>query len=281
MYTPVLLQEAIVALQIEPTGRYIDATLGEGGHFQEMLKHGCEALGMDWDAKQVEKMRSRLNVAKAKVVQGNYAEIESIAAKESFVPVDGVLFDLGLSMEQLNAGKKGFSYKNLAEPLDMRISDALDGTAADLLNTLNVESLFEVFAKYSEELDSQIIAEKVIEFRKNKPFDKVGDLVFVVKEALKSCKQKHLHMQNKTLARIFQSLRIVVNNEFENIRKGLEGALKITKKGGNVVIITFHSLEDRVVKQFIRSKNLKFEEIVRGDREKSYERSATLRVIHL
>jgi 16S rRNA (cytosine1402-N4)-methyltransferase len=279
MHTPVLLQEAVESLDIHKGGMYIDATLGEGGHFQEMVNKGGTVLGIDWDNIQVQKMASQLQSSSSKVVTGNYADIENIATQNAFSPVDGVLFDLGLSMEQLNTGKKGFSYKHPEEPLDMRIGSDTEQTAADLLNTLNKESLYNVFAKYSEELDSLLIASAVEKTRSSRPYETVEDLVNTVQKALKSCPQKHVHMLNKTLARIFQSLRIVVNNEFENIRKGLEGSLKITKKNGRVSIITFHSLEDRVVKQFIRAKQLKFEEIVKGNPELSYEKSATLRVI--
>ncbi|MEO6508486.1 MAG: 16S rRNA (cytosine(1402)-N(4))-methyltransferase RsmH [Patescibacteria group bacterium] len=278
MHTPVLLKQALENLQIQPGGKYIDATLGEGGHLREIEKKGGIVLGIDWDSAQVERLSSQIDSKNIKLVQGNYGNIESIAKENGFEQVDGVLFDLGLSMEQLNSGKKGFSYKKEDELLDMRIGDDTDETAADLLNTLTVDSLYDVFAKYSEDLDSKIIAETVVEMRKKRRFERVGDLVRAVRVAQKNCQQKHQHTVNSTMARIFQALRVQLNNEFENIRNGLEGALRITKKNGRVEVITFHSLEDRVVKQFVRSKNLVSEQI-KGDKEISFERSATLRII--
>ncbi len=279
MHTPVLLKEAVDRLNIKAGGLYIDATLGEGGHLREIIKKGGKVLALDWDQKQISNFEAKGRADAAKIVCGNYAEIEEIAKRENFYPVDGVLFDLGLSMEQLKTSGKGFSYKRLDEPLDMRLSEEIDTDAGDLLNSLNKEELYEIFAKYSEDLDSRAIADRVVSSRIKSRLNNVKDLVNVIDEALKSCHQKHKHDLNKTLTRIFQALRVSVNGEFENIKSGLRGALNIVKEDGVVVIITFHSLEDRVVKQFIRSNNFKSEEIIKGSKDFVFERSATLRVI--
>ncbi len=279
MHTPVLLKEAVDSLDVYQGGKYIDATLGEGGHLQEIARRGGIVLGIDWDRTQVERLKDKLHIDNLNLVTGNYANIEQIASEADFTPVDGVLFDLGLSMEQLSSSKRGFSYKQLNDPLDMRIGSDKVETAADILNYYNAEALYELFAKYSEELDSKHIAEVITEQRIKKRLETVGDLVEIVELALKTCRNKHQHDKLRTLSRIFQALRIVVNSEFENIRKGLQEAVRITKKGGKVAIITFHSLEDRVAKQFIRINGLKSQEIVKGKKDLSYERSATLRVI--
>lgn len=280
MHTPVLLKETIDSLNIQSLGKYIDATLGEGGHAEEIIKRGGVVLGIDWDQNQIDRRVSKNKSGSIKFVRGNYADIGKIARENDFFPVDGVIFDLGLSMEQLSSNKRGFSYKKLKEPLDMRIGNELETTAADLLNSLEANELYDLLARYSEELDSKLIAEAIAN-KKGRQFEEVGDLVEVVKKTLSECKQRHQHDINKTLARVFQALRITVNNEFENIKKGLAEAVEVTKIGGVVAIITFHSLEDRVVKQFIRKNQLRSEHTVRGSKELAFERSATLRIIHV
>jgi 16S rRNA (cytosine1402-N4)-methyltransferase len=277
MHTPVLLQNAVDALNVHEGGLYIDATLGEAGHFSELIKRGGKVLGIDWDQTQVNKAAEMFKTDKAQFVFGNYADIEEIARSKNFFPVDGVLFDLGLSMAQLREGNRGLSFKKTDEPLDMRINIEEEMTAADFLNTASEDELYEVFAKYSEDLDSQVIAHEVVTRKRN--IQTVGDITDVVRAAFQHCSQHHQHDLNRTLTRIFQALRIVVNKEFENIKKGLNGAVQILKPDGVIAIISFHSAEDRIIKQFVRENGLKAVETVKGNKELSFERSATLRII--
>lgn len=276
MHTSVFLEEAIEALNVHNDGRYIDATYGVGGHSREITKRGGLVLAIDLDEKHISHGSTRA----LQLVQGNYADIEHIANMNTFTAVDGVLFDLGLSMDQLATGGKGLSFKNLSEPLDMRISFA-DFTASDILNEYSEEELNELFMKYSEEIHSKEIARAITLERRNKRIDTVEDLVSVISKVLEKKKAKHAF--EGTAARIFQALRILVNNEFNNITKGLHGSLQIVKPGGRIVVITFHSLEDRIVKMFIRSHKTEVTDekinVAKKRELRSFERSATLRVI--
>jgi 16S rRNA (cytosine1402-N4)-methyltransferase len=279
MHTPVLLQQAITALEVQPGKKYIDCTVGEGGHLAELLNQGGVVLGIDWDDTQVAKNKAKFEGKNVTFAVGNYADVEQIAKDNGFDQVDGVLFDLGLSMIQLSEGERGFSYKQLDDPIDMRIGASLENSAQDVLNTYSEEELYNVFAKYSEDLDSEVIAQTVVNTRKLHPIETVGDFVKITKKALENCHQRHQHDLNRTLTRVFQALRIVVNDEFKNIKEGLQGAMNVLNPQGRVAIISFHSLEDRIIKQFIREHHLTEVQTIKGDRELAFERSAILRII--
>jgi len=269
MHTPVLLKEAIAALEVKKGEGYIDATFGEGGHSREILKLGGRVLGIEWDERKFKVQGSRLKVFKnLRLVWGNFRDIEKIAKENGFYPVDGVLFDLGLSMEQIEKSGRGFSFKKKSEPLDMRISQTLKKTAADIVNNLSAQELYEIFARNSEEINSWAIAQAIVSARRLKKIVTVGDLLAAVDE------------KEEVLRRIFQALRIEVNDEFTNLKKGLLGAVNILKKEGRVVVITFHPGEDRLVKQFVRQGQLKFLTVkpVIKKLGRRFERSAKLRV---
>ncbi|MCX7881275.1 MAG: 16S rRNA (cytosine(1402)-N(4))-methyltransferase RsmH [Patescibacteria group bacterium] len=275
IHTPVLLKETVDALVIKKGGKYIDATVGEGGHLMVILKKGGKVLGIDCDEEQIENLKLRIKATNnLKLVVGNFKDIDEIARKNNFFPVDGILFDLGLSMRQINYSGRGFSYKRLEEPLDMRLTDKSKITAEKLINSLPKEKLYEILAKYSEELNSWRLVEAIIRTRRLKKIKRVADLVYIIRDNLKINNEK-------VLARVFQSLRIAVNNEFENLKEGLEKSLKIIKKGGRIVVISFHSLEDRMVKNFIKENSLKTLEKkpIQKKEGKKFERSAKLRVI--
>lgn len=270
MHTSVFLEEAVQALNVRQGMKYIDATFGEGGHARLIQSKGGTVLGLDADRIQATKEHELT------VVHGNYAEIKTIAEEHGFIPVSGVLFDFGLSMVQLKTGGKGLSYKNDNEPLDMRLGDE-GQPASEYLNTAPFEDLAELITKYSEDLSSERIARRIVVFRAKKPIATVGDLKSIVIEATRM-QGKALE---KTYARIFQAVRIIVNDELGQIKLGLEGAYEILEPGGRIVIISFHSLEDRLVKAFVRSKGLKQQRIsVQKSRKlQTFERSATLRII--
>ncbi len=267
MHTPVLLQQAIERLNIKKGGSYIDATFGEAGYTDAILKKGGKVLGIDLDQEQLK--NSRINgLTNLKLVQGNFAEIEKIAKENGFYPADGAVFDLGLSMKQLDQLGRGLSYKKLEEPLDMRLDLENEMTARDLIKKSSKEELYQILARNSEELNSKPIADQIKATRK---MDSVGDLINAIDRA---------GFKNQSVyARIFQALRIEINQEFENLKKGLAGAVKIIKKGGRIVVVSFHSLEDRIIKNFVRNNQLKFLERkpVRG--VWPFERSAKLRTI--
>ncbi|MDH7476642.1 MAG: 16S rRNA (cytosine(1402)-N(4))-methyltransferase RsmH [Microgenomates group bacterium] len=275
MHTPVLLKEVIEGLKIKPGGLYIDATVGEGGHFKEIIKQGGKVLGIDLDPWQVTRLLTNKEcLTDNKLVVGNFAEIEEIAKKNHFFPVDGVLFDLGLSMEQINRSGRGFSFKKKDEPLDMRLNSSISLTAADLINSLSEDKLYEIIAKYSEELNSRSIAKAIVFARRLKKIEKVGQLLEIINQVVRNQKLS-------TYRRVMQALRIAVNQDLINLKRGLSGALKILKKKGRIAIISFHSLEDRIVKKFIMENNLKLiKKIFAAEKSKNYfERSAKLRII--
>jgi len=275
MHHPVLLQKVIDCLDIKSKGLYIDATLGEGGYTREILKKGAKVLAIDWDLDELEKQKAELKNRNAIFYSGNFADIDKIATSHHFYPVDGVVFDLGLSMGQLKSGR-GFSFRAPDDPLDMRISSELVTEASDIVNSLNGTELYEIFAKYSEEINSRAISDAIVGARQVKKILKVGDLLAVIRSVLKKD-------ENKVYSRIFQALRIAVNHEFDNLKQGVTGAAKIISKDGHIVVVTFHSLEDRIVKRWVRESGLRFnpKKPIVSDGKAPYERSAKLRFISL
>lgn len=280
MHTPVFFKEIIKSLEVKKGGRYIDATFGEGGHSYGILKKGGRVLAIDWDEEKIknpphnfnEKITGKENLRNFKLEWGNFKNLERIAKKNNFYPVEGVLFDLGISMNQIENSNRGFSFKKENELLDMRISKSLKLTAADIINSYSNQELYEIFVKNSEEINSWSIAQAIVSARRLKKIETVGQLVKIL---------KNFGNKESTLRRIFQALRIAVNDEINNLKKGLEGAIRlINKKRGLVIVITFHSLEDRVVKNFIKKNNLKLKDKFKRQnlRRKNYERTANLRI---
>ncbi len=274
-HTPVMEQEVMEALEIENGKRYIDGTAGQLGHFNKIRELGGTVLGLEYDPDQIAQAKTTIDASPdAKLVQGNFANIYEIAQHESFTNVDGVLLDLGISYRQLAAGGKGLSYKNDTEPLDMRLTAESQGTAAEILDTATEEELYTIFARLSEEPLSQRIAHAVVQYRVRTPLRTVQDLKAVVGSVTES-------PDNHVYGRIFQALRMYINNELDNLKNGFVGALQVLRSGGVLVIITFQSLEDRAVKQLIRthqqliSKDWK----VKKKQARSFERSAIVRII--
>ncbi len=273
MHTPVLLEQVITALDIKKDGLYIDATFGEGGYSRAILDKGGKVLGIDLDETQL--TGSRVNGSTSlKLVQGNFGDIEKIAKEYDFFPVDGIIFDLGLSMKQISQSGRGFSFKKSSEPLDMRMSLRTEMTAKYLLNHLSEEELFDVFARNSEEINSQKIAHEVIIKRQFKKLETVSDLVGCIDKAVGE-------QDNNAYKRIFQALRIQVNEEFVNLKNGLIGSVKIIKDDGKIAVVTFHSLEDRIVKNFSKTGQIKLlnKKPVMNRRGRSFEKAAKLRIL--
>jgi len=250
MHIPVLLEETIRLLGVKDRGKYIDATLGLGGHALEILRRGGKVLGIEVDEVQLNEAKKRIassmqggRLRGSKFIQGNFKDLNRIAVSNGFVPCDGVLFDLGLSSWQLEHSGRGFSFQR-DEPLDMRADNNLTVTAADLLNGLSRDELEKLFQKYGEEQSSRRIAAAVVRARSLRPFGTTSDLAEVV-EKVKSSRGK-LHPATK----VFQALRIAVNDEINNLRSALPQAFGILGKSGRLAVTSFHSLEDREVKRF-------------------------------
>jgi len=275
MHTPVLLKEVIENLDIKAKGTYIDATFGEGGYSKAIIEERGRVLAIDLDEKQLSGSKIG-KIENLKMVQGNFSNIEKIAKENDYFPVDGIVFDLGLSMGQLDNSGRGFSYKKLMEPLDMRIDPNSKLTAFDLIRNATEDELYEIIARNSEELAAREIARTIKYGNHLKRINTVGNLIYAIDKAIGE-------KSNRVYRKIFQALRIEVNHEFENLKKGLEGAVSILKKDGKIVIVTFHSLEDRIVKNFVRSRGLKFanKKPVISFSGRSFEKSAKLRVITL
>ncbi len=250
-HIPVLLEEVIEALAVQPGGRYIDCTLGGGSHAAAILAKsspGGQLLGIDADPDNIKIAREKLSVygGAAVIVNDNFANLENIAEQFNFRPVHGILFDLGLSSMQLTEGGRGFSFQQ-DKPLDMRFSPAQKTTAADLVNTLSENELNRILREYGEETNSRKIAAAII---KNRPLRTTLQLADVVSEAVGGRHGK-IHPATQT----FQALRIAVNNELENLKSALRQAIALLGHEGRLVVISYHSLEDRIVKQLIAEES--------------------------
>ncbi len=263
-HRPVLVNEALAALRVAPGAKYIDATVGGGGHGIEIIRRGGVLLGIDVDREAIEHARIELATQSASwrtqlkegrdwtLVQGNFRDIEKIAKEHGFAEVAGVLFDLGVSSHQLDTAGRGFSYRWQEAPLDLRLDQSQGITAAELIKKLDENELYEILAKFGEEKLARPIATAILRARHLKEIKTTGDLQEAITIAIKNRKE-----ETGVLARIFQALRIAVNDEIEALREGLEGVKKVLGRGGRLVVISFHSLEDRAVKQFMRSPTWK------------------------
>ena len=271
-HTPVLLQKVIEELGVIPGGKYIDATYGLGGHSKAIVQAGGIVLGIDWDDESINIQRNADHEG-ITLALGNYADIKEIAQRNAFMPVDGILFDLGLSMWQIRQSQRGFSYEKdqESEPLDMRINEDISQTAAHIVNSYSIDQLYDIFSKYSEEVNSRAIVHAIDQQRRIKHLRTVGDLKRAIQTVTKSA---------GTIARIFQALRMEVNEELHNIEKGIMGGYECLKPGGKMIILSFHPTEDRYIKNLIRFNTLTAaKKAIRAKQGKSFERSALLRVI--
>jgi 16S rRNA (cytosine1402-N4)-methyltransferase len=246
-HIPVLLDETLQALAVQPGGRYIDCTLGGGGHALPIMEHsspGGQLLGIEADPEALRIASARLAPFKNStlLVNDNFVNLKNICAQHGFMPVHGILFDLGLSTLQLES-RRGFSFQTDA-PLDMRVSPNQELTAADIVNTFSESELANLIWRYGEEPDSRRIARIIIQLR---PIETTGELVRAIEKAVPGYRGK-IHPATRT----FQSLRIAVNRELENLSSALEQAIELLGYEGRLVVISYHSLEDRIVKQFMQ-----------------------------
>lgn len=241
-HIPVLLKEAVEHLKVKKGGKYIDCTLGDGGHTLEILKLGGEVLAIDRDIDSIKRAEERIKTSeKVKIVNDNYKNISQIAKSNNFFPVDGILYDLGVSTNQLKDMDRGFSFESDA-PLDMRMDKTLNVTAGDLVNGLYEKELSDVIYRFGGEGFANRIARAIVKARKENPIVSCRDLAKVVERAIPLNRGK-IHKATKT----FQALRIAVNNELEDFSISLSQAVSLLIPGGKLVVISFHCLEDEIV----------------------------------
>lgn len=236
-HRPVLLHKVLEYLDVRKGEKYIDATVGMGGHALEIVKQGGIVLGIDRDRESLKKSKT---VAQNLILaHGNFRDIKKIAVKKGFTKVAGILFDLGLSSWQIEKSGRGFSYMR-NEPLDMRLNVNDEATAEDILNRSSRDKLYELFTKFGEEERSRRIADALIRAR---PLKTTYDLVDVVRSVVGVGRRS-----TGVIARIFQAIRIAVNHELESFRIALPCAQTLLAQNSKLLIISFHSLEDRIVK---------------------------------
>jgi 16S rRNA (cytosine1402-N4)-methyltransferase len=242
-----MVREVLSDLQLRPEGSYIDCTLGEGGHTEAILNGLPQGrlLGIDLDPHALEAATERLKgqLDRATIVQGNFAELDELAGQHGFVPADGMLFDLGLSSLQLESAERGFSFRREAR-LDMRFDSDQETTAYEVVNGYPERSLREIVSGLGEEPRARRVAQAIV---RNRPIETTTELADVVLRALGRPRGK-THPATRT----FQAVRMAVNKELDNLQRGLEKAIELLGVGGRLVVISYHSLEDRIVKNTMR-----------------------------
>ena len=249
-HMPVLLEETIEALAVRSGGRYIDCTLGAGGHALAILERsapGGQLLGIDADPEAIAAARTRLEAYQSStlLVNDNFVNLRAIATEHDFSPVHGILFDLGLSSLQLESRGRGFSFQG-DDPLDMRLSPDQEVTAADIINTSSEAELAQLIRTLGEERYSRRIARRIVQER---PIKTARELAGVIERAVGG-RRGRIHPATRT----FQALRIAVNHELEHLSSVLEQASSLLGLGGRLVVISYHSLEDRMVKRFMQEE---------------------------
>ena len=245
-----MLDEAIQALAVQAGGRYIDCTLGSGGHAIAIMDNsspGGQLLGIDADLEAIKVAQKRLAAYSNSIllINDNFVNLMSNCLRHDFLPVNGILFDLGLSSPQLSVGR-GFSFQSDA-PLDMRFNTEQEVTAADLVNTLSEAKLTQLIRNLGEEILSQRIARRIVETR---PIQTTFELVRAIDQAV-GHRRRRIHPATRT----FLALRIAVNHELENLKAALEQAIDLLGFEGRLVVLSYHSLEDRIVKQVMRRES--------------------------
>ena len=249
-HIPVMPEEVLSFMEINPSGKYIDGTCGLGGHSKTILSNLSNngfLLGLDIDDEAIKICRKRLSGINSNfhIEKRSYFKFPEVLGELGIERVDGILLDLGLSSLQLDAKNRGFSFMEDSK-LDMRFDLEGEINAADIINKSSISKLADIMYYFGEERRSRLIAKKIFEHR---PIEKVQDLVTIIKKCTPPNKR------NKTMARVFQSFRIAVNDELENLKKFMDKYIKYLKIGGKIIIISFHSLEDRIVKHCFKASS--------------------------
>jgi len=249
-HIPVMTEEVLSFMKINPSGKYIDGTCGLGGHSKTILSRLSSngfLLGLDVDNEAIKICKKNLSIISSNfhIEKRSYSKFPEVLYELGIEKVDGILLDLGLSSLQLDSKIRGFSFME-DSILDMRFDQDSKINAADIINKSSMTELADIMYYFGEERRSRQIAKKIIEHR---PIEQVQDLVKIIRKCTPPNKR------NKTMARVFQSFRIAVNSELENLKKFMQKYIKYLKSGGKIIIISFHSLEDRIVKHCFRSSS--------------------------
>jgi 16S rRNA (cytosine1402-N4)-methyltransferase len=254
-HTPVLLFHAIAALSPQEGGRFVDATFGAGGYSRAILEAAnCSVLGIDRDptaisaGEELARELACLNGARLTVASGCFRHLDLLAEARGFAPADGVVFDLGVSSMQLDQAERGFSFMRDG-PLDMRMSNE-GPTAADVVNSLDEHDLAEIFYVLGEERRSRAVAREIVRARTAAPIAGTLELAGIIARVIGRSRDETKH----PATRCFQALRIYVNDELEEIVQGLAAAERLLRPGGRLAVVSFHSLEDRIVKRFFAER---------------------------
>lgn len=251
IHVPVLLQECMTYLITDKSGVYVDCTLGTGGHFSQIAKKtdpDAVLIGFDADPKAIQHCQETHQIEQKHLyINQNFENIRKYCFRNGYVKVDGILMDLGMSSFALEDTQRGLAFRHNG-PLDMRFSPEIKMSAADFVNTAEVDEIKRVLWQYGEEKASGKIAREIENIRLVKPIKTTSELADIVKKFTPE------RFHNKALSRVFQALRIHVNRELEVLREALEQTTKMLKPGGRLAIISYHSLEDRIVKTFIKDK---------------------------
>ncbi|TVR41827.1 MAG: 16S rRNA (cytosine(1402)-N(4))-methyltransferase RsmH [Bacteroidia bacterium] len=255
-HKPVLLKEAIDGLDIREGGVYVDATFGGGGHSRSILKHlaGGRLIAFDQDEDAIVNVPDDERIH---FLHQNFRYMKNFLKYYGYLPVDGILADLGVSSHQLNEAERGFSSR-YEGPLDMRMSQSSEKTAKNILNKYDAESLSNVFFLYGEIRQAKKLAEAVVLYRQQRPLETTSQLIDILKPMVPAGRE------NKFFARVFQALRIEVNGELDALKALLIQSNEVLKTGGRLVVISYHSLEDRLVKNFMKAGNFE------GKQEKDF-----------
>jgi 16S rRNA (cytosine1402-N4)-methyltransferase len=251
-HIPVLRKEVAEYLITNPDGVYVDGTVGGGGHAEYIvnkLSKKAIYIAIDQDREAIKYAKKRLAHAQnIRFYHDNFDQLEHILVKTHIHKIDGLLLDLGVSSYQIGQMERGFSYMEESSPLDMRMNQSLPCTAADLVNNLDAKNLNTIFKQYGEERQAAKIANLIIKVRKEHPLETANHLRKIIDKVISP------GYRIKSYARIFQALRIAVNNELENLKIILNNSITFLSKGARMVIISYHSLEDRIVKNFLQTK---------------------------
>ena len=244
----VMLNEAVDALKVQPHGIYLDCTLGGGGHafkIGEKLDSDGVLIGIDRDEDAISAAQEKLSAlpCKVEIIHGNFSELDKILDELNIDKIDGAIFDLGVSSHQIDTAERGFSYMHDA-PLDMRMDRTKNFSAFDVINNYSEENLVKIFSEYGEERFSKRIAKNIVGARKNSAIETTGELVKIIEKSVPKISDG-----GHPAKRVFQAVRIEVNHELEILESAVTAAVKRLKNGGRIAVITFHSLEDRIVKQ--------------------------------